>query len=101
MKKAKKLVSLLAALVIALSCLPMTAFAADETYTIKIYSGNAPQNNYGELQALDFIYTGCLAFKNYCERTPAAVSRLRFIPPASWAAHRKRCSSACRALCSA
>lgn len=55
MKKARKLVSLLAALVIALSCLPMTAFAADETYTIKIYSGNAPQNNYGELQALDFI----------------------------------------------
>lgn len=45
MKKARKLVSLLAALVIALSCLPMTAFAADETYTIKIYSGNAPQNN--------------------------------------------------------
>lgn len=80
MKKARKLVSLLAALVIALSCLPMTAFAADETYTIKIYSGNAPQNNYGELQALDFIYTGCLAFKNYCESNSSGRIKVEIYP---------------------
>jgi len=66
MKKAKTILALAIVLCLMVSCLGMTA-SAEETYTLKVYTGNAPQTDLGDYQALDFIYAAALAFKNYCE----------------------------------
>ena len=69
MKTARKVLALIIVLMMTISCLSVSAFAAsDKPYTIKIYCGNAPQTNLGSYQALDFIFAGALAFKNYCEK---------------------------------
>ena len=65
MKRIKRSLALLIALVMVMAYVPMTASATEE-YTLKVYCGNAPQNDYGTLKSLDFIYAGALAFKNYC-----------------------------------
>lgn len=40
---------------------------SEAKYTIKVYCGNNPEIKLGNYTALDFIYQGALAFKNYCE----------------------------------
>lgn len=65
----KKLLSLFAVLSLLVGCLstPVLAAPENETYTIKVYCGNNPEIKLGTYTALDFIYQGALAFKNYCE----------------------------------
>ena len=69
MKKMKKLLALFAVMTLVVGCLSTSVLAApeDETYTIKVYCGNNPEIKLGTYTALDFIYQGALAFKNYCE----------------------------------
>lgn len=66
--KTKKIAALLLAAITMVGTMPMTASAADDSvYTIKITTNNNPTVNLGNYQALDFIYSGALAFENYCE----------------------------------
>ena len=44
MKRIKRSLALLIALVMVMAYVPMTASAAEE-YTLKVYCGNAPQND--------------------------------------------------------
>ena len=67
MKKLKKILALVASLTLIVGCLSTSVMAADETYTIKVYCGNNTEIKLGNYTALDFIYQGALAFKNYCE----------------------------------
>ncbi|MGE4276477.1 MAG: TRAP transporter substrate-binding protein DctP [Lawsonibacter sp.] len=68
MKKVKKMLALFAVLTLIVGCLSTSVMAApEENYTIKVYCGNNPEIKLGSYTALDFIYQGALAFKNYCE----------------------------------
>lgn len=68
MKKLRKTLALFAVLTLIVGCLSTSVFAApDDSYTIKVYCGNNPEIKLGNYTALDFIYQGALAFKNYCE----------------------------------
>ena len=81
MKTARKVLALIIVLMMTISCLSVSAFAAsDKPYTIKIYCGNAPQTNLGSYQALDFIFAGALAFKNYCESNSSGRIQVEIYP---------------------
>ena len=68
MKKMKKVLALLTVLPLLIACLSTSVMAAEKAdYTIKVYCGNNPEIKLGQFTALDFIYQGALAFKNYCE----------------------------------
>lgn len=83
MKKIKKLLAILAVLTLMTGCLSTTAMAvSNETYTIKVYCGNAPEISLGSYNALDFIFSGALAFKNYCESNSGGRITVEIYPSA-------------------
>lgn len=83
MKKLKKALASLAAMALLVSCIATSALAApqsDEQYVMKLYCGNNPEIKLGQYTALDFIYQGALAFKNYCESNSGGRLRVEIYP---------------------
>lgn len=80
MKKMKKFLAMLMALTLIVGCLSTTVSAADEEYTIKVYCGNNPEIKLGQYTALDFIFQGALAFKNYCESNSSGRIKVEIYP---------------------
>lgn len=83
MKTLKKALACLATLALLVGCIATSALAApesDEQYTMKVYCGNNPEIKLGQYTALDFIYQGALAFKNYCESNSGGRLKVEIYP---------------------